>query len=275
MSSDVCVFLRPINITTSNKDFTVDGAAKALTQGTYATILNLMKEWNTQCPSHLMWLESNFKILITHNDAFTVTWNDTSLRDLLGFTGDLASSAHYHATYTPSHQWLPTYASYDRDRFSLKQDDLFRGVVTQDGNVAGISTGPDLYYRNLKFACESKLNVKMDAATNDYYKYRCFEYFAQQARTVQVGSASHTAAKGFYYFPDYTTVITMSQDSPITEVSGSGGVGFENSSSPNTYAFCQLDPDGPGAASASLPVGRSYYNIDFNIHTATAPSWNG
>lgn len=47
------------------------------------------------------------RLVITCDAAFTVTWTSTDLRDALGYTGNLASSATQAATYGMRGLWLP------------------------------------------------------------------------------------------------------------------------------------------------------------------------
>lgn len=277
--SDTPVFLRPINITASNNSWSIDASAKTIGLGTYGSIINVIHEFDDQCGANTnVYLNSSFKVVIAHNDSFTITWTDADLAALLGYSGfevaaQVGGVGDYYltATYTPSHMWLPTYPPYDRGRFSLKQRDIFSGCITQNGNIAGISTGPSLYYRDFSFAHEPALNVKIEAATSETYEARCFEYFASQCRTVQVSASTDVCAKGFYFFPDKDVAIGLSDDNPATKTSGNGGINFAIS---DKYAFCQLDPNGPEEPTVSLPVTRSYYNIGFTAHTADAPTWD-
>jgi hypothetical protein len=52
-------------------------------------------------------LTEDRKVKLTNGAAFTVTWTNTTLRDLLGFTGDLASAASHTATNVSPLLWSP------------------------------------------------------------------------------------------------------------------------------------------------------------------------
>lgn len=54
-------------------------------------------------------MRANFRVRLASSGVFTVTWNSTVLRDLLGFTGNLSGSSSYTATNASPLLWAPGY----------------------------------------------------------------------------------------------------------------------------------------------------------------------
>jgi hypothetical protein len=91
-------------------------------------------------------------------------------------------------------------------------------------------------------------------------------YEARNSVPVEVQNVS---TKGFYVFPDISNALAAAA------VTGDGGISFSKSSNPDTYVFCHPSVDGFSLGGASMPQGRDRYNVSFEVHTATAPSWGG
>jgi hypothetical protein len=53
-------------------------------------------------------LSSAGKVVIAFGGVQTVSWSVTTLRDILGFTGNLSGAATYTATNYPRYTWVPT-----------------------------------------------------------------------------------------------------------------------------------------------------------------------
>jgi hypothetical protein len=211
-----------------------------------------------------------FKLTLTKAGAWTLTWGaNTWLRDLLGYTADFNGSGDYAATYPPSYCWFPTHAPYDRERWQRDIGSEFGGDEMMDGNLVGLSTGPYIYRRNISVAFETALNTYEDAATNAYYAARCWQRFINTARTNAPTVSTAPSTKGFYFFPDISNAASLWSNT----MDSGDCTKFEYSSSPETYCFCQLSPDGAKDPKPKLPTTRLYYDLDFEIHTATAPTW--
>jgi len=280
MTSDLAVLLRPINIHAGNSDFALDGGAKSLTHGTHGCILNLLYDFDAQLGANFdVYFTADYRVKIDHNDNFAIVWSDTMLRDLLGFTGNLNGQTNYTSTYRPSYCWFPTYPTCERGRFAIDQGETFAGVITQSGRLAGISTGPDLQYRDLRWMHEPAANVFIEAA--DVWtgqRARSWEYFVQQARTAQVVGASDSQCKGFYFFGEREDLFFYCGDPAIypaiSKVSGSGGITVDTAyGAEPKFTFCHFAPQGADLPKLSLSVTRTRYSIDAHIHTATAPTW--
>lgn len=81
------------------------------------------------------------KVTISRSSAFTVTWNSTALRDLLGFTGNLASAA---AQVAPNHTRYLHLPNCGRSGILSPSDSTgalasdFTAAVAPDGSVYAI-----------------------------------------------------------------------------------------------------------------------------------------
>jgi hypothetical protein len=287
-------FLRPIEIVADvNDGFSIahDGGgaqAKTLTAGTYANILVLLREFEIVCQTVDVdcdvYLNADWKIVITTNPAQTneFTLIDEDLASLLGFTSaTLADALTHTATYTPEYCWLPTYQSADREYWGRKQRDTFRGSMAQNGRLAGVTAGPTLNYRRFTYEFETAVKTYLSPATlaytitSTYYpeQRRCFEYFMEQCRQVMPTTSGEPSPKGFYYLPDRSVYTTSTPTVAIPTSMDSGGINFDLASSPDRYVFCHADVGGAGDPDPSLPAGRDYFKINFEAHTATAPTW--
>jgi len=77
----------------------VTHVASAMTTAAGFTISGSMS-WNAD--------DSTGKITFSAGSAFAVTWTDTTYRDILGFTGNLASGTSHTATKASKFIWLPS-----------------------------------------------------------------------------------------------------------------------------------------------------------------------
>jgi hypothetical protein len=95
---------------------TIDGSAEAI-EGNYylrsATgALSLLTAFAAAMTaaglaSVAVTMRGNLRVRIAASSTFTVTWNSTELRDLLGFTGNLSGASSYTATNPSPLLWAP------------------------------------------------------------------------------------------------------------------------------------------------------------------------
>jgi len=289
-------FLRPIEITTANEQFTVsyDGggaATKNIPQGTYGSILTLLYQiddlFDNTAVTGQVYINSDWKVVFDAGGGhtFTVIFSDVPLAIMLGFTDNTIGKGGRTetATYTPTHMWQPTYVSRDQERWKVDQRKRFWGAKSVNGRIAGISSGTTLYERSFNYEHETAVKTYEEAATlsfayggTTYYPEvsRNFETFIDECRTVQSTSTDAVNPKGFYYLPDDTVYTGASPSVALPSSMNSGGIAFDLASSPDYYVFCTPNIDGDNGVRASLPVGNSYYSIGFDATTATAPTWD-
>lgn len=93
-------FFNYVVVGASNQDFTDDTGAKILTSGLYrfdAFAVEFLARWSKANRQFI--LSSTGHVTLSTSDVsnFSITWDDTALRDMLGFTGNLAAAASYTA----------------------------------------------------------------------------------------------------------------------------------------------------------------------------------
>lgn len=271
MTSDKAVFMRPILVSASNKDFTYDGGADALTTGVYPNVASLVYELATQCTGVTATFSSAFKVVLTKGSNFTLAWGDTALRDLFGFTGDLSGAATYTATYTPQYCWFPSRVRSDNNRWEDDEKIYWKGREALSGNVCGVATGASIYRTTIEYEALYDYECLMSRCHSAIEQYRCLEYFARYSRSTY-GAYSDVSPSGFYYFPDYTAVTVGNS---ATYTSGNA-TQFHYTSSPTTFAFCHFDADWYPNFKATIKNAQTdWQDVSIDIHTATAPTWSG
>ena len=281
------VFLRPVEIISSNKDFTLEedgggAVAKALTTGTYGSILTVLDEFEDLLQSG--GVEADFVVSLTSDlyvsialqdgngggEVFDLVWTDTDLRDMLGFTGDLTfTGAQTHtATMTPSHLWFPTYERANQSFFALEQNKIIKGINAASGQYCGYGTGTDRRRMQFEFEYEPAANVSDQYGTTQLVIDRNYDTFVYQARAASMSSSTNTSSRGCYVYPDYT-------DADVTDdMSTNEGIQYGLSSSPDTHTWCHFDTTSPKVPSSALPSTMMHFNLSFSLITATEPTWD-
>jgi hypothetical protein len=277
-------------MTTSNNGF--DGnydaggaVAKTIGVGVYGCFLNVLAEFVDQLKTINAginaYIDANWKVVIDAGGGHTIAirWDgvdatrDTALRDMLGFTGNLAAAQTHTATYTPQYCWLPTYQSADREYWGRRQADAFRGSMAQNGRLAGVTAGPTLYYRDFTFQYETAVKSYRSSADVVAEQTRTFEEFMEQCRQAQPTTSGNPNPKGFYYVPDRSIYTTATPSTAIPDTMTSGGVDFELDTGADVYVFCHADVEGAGDPTPAIENNKNYYELQFTAHTATAPTW--
>jgi len=216
-------------------------------------------------------LDSDFKVYLTASDVFNLTWTDTGLRDLLGFTANLTDAALYTADYTPQNTWFPLRVRADNDEWYQNHKDQWKGATARNGNTVGLRTGSAIYSTSIEYNALPDYECLRARATTTYQDVRCLDYFLDQSREIY-SAYNQVSLAGFYYFPDYTAVTIGAS---ATYTSGDC-TQFHRSSSPSTFAFCAFDSNYYPQYKPTWSAGQcEFYNCDVNIHTATAPTWTG
>lgn len=270
MANDLPVFCRPVVIDSNNNSFSVDGAGKTITVGIYPNICAVAKKFQTESGVTVAF-DSSFKMTLTSGSSFTISWTDTNLRDLFGFTATLSGSATYTATDTPQNCWVPTRSRADNDEWRRDARTDWRGVESRSGAVCGLRTGTTIYRTTVDFEALSSDLVLYGRGTATKYQLRSLEYFAEQSRISWSASTSPSIA-GFYFFPDrdYATATYAS----ASYTSGDAG-SMELSSGASHWVYCHFDDDWYPDANPTLPIRSDYHDVSVKIHTATAPTWTG
>lgn len=276
MASDECAFLRPIVIDSDNNSVSVGGVSETIGQGVYPNVAALLNELNAETAGYTWGFSAHgtpndpFRISVEGGGVFAVTWIDTALRDLLGFTGNLSGEASYTATYAPQNCWLPTRSRADNGEWTKDLKMQWSGIEGRSGAVAGLRSGAGVYRTSLDFEALGAAEVLYSRCTSAIQQVRCLEYFVEQTRECW-SSVNNPSPSGFYFYPDWTN-ITVAATSTFDSGDASK---FNYSSSPDIYAFCQFDSDWFPRIKPTLSVRSDYFDVSVDIHAATAPTWTG
>lgn len=263
--------MRPVVISSSSKDFTVDGSAKALATGTYPNIAAVMYEMMTKASGLTATFSTDMKVVLTKSGTFTVTWDDANLRNYLGFTGNLSGNASYTATYTPLYCWFPSRVRADNGAWGYDQKKNWKGKEAISGNVCGLSNGSAIYRTSIEYEALNDYEVLISRGATTYQQNRCLEYFAYNDR-VAFSASGDVSASGFYYFPDYTAVTI----GPCAGYTSGSAANFHLSSGASTFVFAQFDPNWYPEPKATIKAAQTdWYDVNVECHSATAPTWSG
>lgn len=296
------VFMRPVEITSAiaSIDIRDDDGGEAWTTitidtGVYSSMQAVLYAFECRAKDDIATMTTNIAFVDDGNGEIVVKFTFTGTTLGGGIKIDSATIGNFWGeaagTYTglssktfqwrPQYIWLPGYQVAVQTRFHKVQKELAAGKTAKTGQVASITTGPDIYYRDLEFHNEKAINLFDEAATAtsapDYTKLN-LDYFAQYARVSQPSSSGYPCTRGFWFWPDWNDAI----DNPSTMPGGASGTGstreginFDLSSTADLFAFCQFDEDGfsPPAA-VDVPTGREYHIARFTIHTISeTPTW--
>ncbi len=269
--SDRGLFTRPVVIDDTNDDFFYGATPKVITNGTYGDIRSVAGELNIQLGvSFAVTFNVDFKVSIYNSSGvFSITWNDSQLRDLLGFTGDLSGADNYTATYTPSHIWFPDRVRADLQDWEYDHEANWRGEKTATGHTRGLVTGEDRFDLKAEYQAVSVWLVKRTMCRNAYETARCLDTFVKATRQ-SWGAVGQPSPAGFYYYPDYTQahVHTSVRDNGSAET-------FNYTDSPSEYVFCAFDKDYKPGWDQTIDGQRTDYRQgEVLFHTADAPTWS-
>jgi hypothetical protein len=213
--------------------------------------------------------------LASNSSKPVITWQNTDLRDALGFSGATTTFSVYYATapYLSPYIWLPEHHFADQSAFTESSEDYFIGTYSMAGAVAGVSNGDVLKKRTMKFNFELATNLWREFCTDQNMIDRCLESFVKGALCAAPTVASNPCSKGFWLYPNVNDLIADCT-STGSEWGDSGDIDFALSSSPDTYVFCNFVPGSLSdwRSSPGFPVGRLRYHVSVSFVTAPAPS---
>jgi len=190
---------------------------------------------------------------------------------------DDAYATTHTAAYAPTHTWTPTFQNATQSRWQRSYKQSGNGTIAQTGEVVGNRSGPDIYYRTLRFVNEQASNVFAEAATNLYQPESTLDAFIIGSLWSAPVNAGNVSTRGFFFYPHWSDAI----DNPTIVPGGTTGIAttrhgirYDYSSSENYFTFCQFDINDHPIKSAS-PHGIQYYDTgEFEIHTIDAmPIW--
>ena len=277
---------RPVEYTYTGTSFTVGATAfNAFPQGTYANPLSLAHSFaaaicNEGTYTIALSMSSSFLIGLTPSGSSpTITWDDTTIRDIFGFTGAstaLSDGVTTYASYTPLYCWIPTFYRDDQDYFTRDLPKVAVGTISADGTWSGIGSGSTIYQQTIKFPQELETNLCISAyGTTTYKQDRCLETFLIGALTAYPSDATYVSPKGFWYYEDSANVISdcaLSSTEPWSEATNIG-VNFGLDSGADTKVFCSVSPNQLRGLrqSPGLAVSRTRYNYTFSFQTCPVP----
>jgi hypothetical protein len=282
------VFLRPFQCTYTGNAFSISGgdSYSDFPQGTYANVLSLARSICNHLANDAVpivaSMSDDFKIQLTSIGADrTIVWDNTDIRDAIGFTGAstfLPSGVATPATYTPQYTWIPEFQRGDQGGFARDLGAVASGSECADGTWIGIAVEDTQVYRTtIVFPMELETNLVVDAADSAVYKAaRCMETFLVGALTATVTNDDCVSPRGFWYYPDINDAIAqlvMTGTDAWADSATDIGVHFGWTTGEDTKVFCAVSPGELGdlRASPSLPVGRLRYGYEFSFHTCPAP----
>ena len=195
--------------------------------------------------------------------ACTLKFYNAAMADLFG--SSYTDSGSYSTSFTmanrPQFVWVPRYQNANQDYFCASHKEIFSGIQTKSGSVAGLETGPAIYYRNLEFVNESASNLFDEASTSASNMLRNLWQFVEGSLTSYPLDATFASNKGFWFFPDWN-------NADFVPGVAQCGINFDFTSTPDLCAFCQFEETGiKRPPKASAPTGRLYYSVEFEIHT--------
>jgi hypothetical protein len=162
------LFLQPVEINSSNNNFTVGVDSYTIPSGVYPTVVALTAAINTLITPDSRSAEliftrtgdvSSFFFKFQFTAPAAVTWNDEDLALLLGWNDDtsLTSATVHVAPNTPEKTWLPNYVESKRASFAIEQGKVIKGTNTGSGNYVGVQAHVDKYRKNFDFIHEPAL----------------------------------------------------------------------------------------------------------------------
>jgi hypothetical protein len=274
MTIGKAVFMRPIEITSSNDSVTFNATAVTIPNGTYANFVTLGYALRTAIrtvsglgAAGVSFNGTTGKTNMACATAFSVTWTDTALRDIFGYTGNLSSGTSHTSTYRPLYAWFSDYAPSDRNTWALDHRSTFAGGMSRSGELVGMSTGPAIYKRTMVFDAETADNIFRSAnTTSGAGWHRCLETFIEGARSAAPTVSTNAPNHGFWYWYNASTISILDVMPSDFQMESTTGSVFG--------AWCHLTPEGMRTPSASLGVKRDWYQVSLDIHSATVPTWD-
>jgi hypothetical protein len=277
-------FLRPVEITnteTIQVKKNAEGASYRtieITSGVYASMSSVLAAIETAANAGALHdtdgITTTTSLIINSADtelvcrfqfsgSCTLKFYNADMAELFG--SSYTDSGAYATSFTMPNRaqfvWVPRYQNANQDYFCPVHKEIFSGIQTKSGSVAGLQTGPVVYYRNMEFVNESASNLYDEAATSTTDTTRNLWYFVKGSLTSYPADADYASSKGFWFFPDWNNADFVPGTTQC-------GINFDYTSTPDLCAFCQFEETGiKRPPKASAPTGRLYYSVEFEIHT--------
>lgn len=275
--------VRPIEITSANNRITISGTNYDVTARVYANIFDLLKSLKATALADA-YITSGWRVALTTSSG-TSALTKTALSDILGFDGT-ETGARRTATYAPAFCWASTHQSSNPDRFCQDSDGLFQGSMAADGNLTG-STMTTRERCLKKWPWEPAVSAYPSAAASSYSdassgvrypeQHSCFWTTVNGARSAYLtaSSSNNVSNKGVYFIPRATDFIGSSPTFNYHSATwDSGGTVFDATTvaDRDDYVFCSI-PEAPKKPDSVRDNLMSHYNLEVELVTAVAPTW--
>ena len=291
---------RPAEYINPGTPFTIVAtAATTFPSGTWANLWSLLHSicaWinnNTAYNVDYRMSDDGYPELTSSTGPHTLTWNDTTLRDLLGFTGastTIPNGTYVTATYLPGtyctdeHEdqgpycWIPSLNSSDRGVYSSQPREVVVGDTSQNGRFSGMHSGVDIDYRSLMFPHEEDTNL-LRAVQEVAARDQSLQSFLERCCINWTTDDESASTVGFWYYRNINDCISdcagVSTTEPWSEATDIG-VQFDLSSSPDRKVFCNTSPGqlpSSWGSEPSLLATTLRFHETFGFNTTTAPAW--
>ena len=115
--SNLPAFLRPLYWGSTSNVATIGATGVAVSDLSYSSVAALLYEFGVVGAVANAQFRVRFsstsplvvELYTADSSTFSVTWNDTDFRDILGFTGNLSGANSYTATHRARYTWVPTH----------------------------------------------------------------------------------------------------------------------------------------------------------------------
>jgi hypothetical protein len=287
MASDRFVIDSPRYLGSDSKDMTVTAGgaptAIAMTVGTYPGTPYILDELEDK----LKGVHASFEVTMDASNPmhirianaaqnFDLTWNDTLLRDRLGYTANFVNIAGATASYTPLHTWFPDKVRADRNNWTFDQG-ISKRVEVGTGATPGVTIGDETWRLSFSIHAEPVENLMRSRATTIAERNRSLEAFMFGGTTLMPvgclhswpGDSGEPSPAGFYFWPDYSDL------GELSSMDEGSAEDFYLTSGASTYCFAQFDDDFVADFKEALSVGRTHYTIECRIHTVSTAPYGG
>jgi hypothetical protein len=300
---DKPIFARPIEIVTGTNDVikcrTTGGGGYTsftLTAGVYPSVFGVIWQFYRSLNSTFAntWTiedgaDTDGRYLynkIVFGSSHDILIDQQATARMLGWQNDTStaeSGTTISFSYQPEYIWVPRMQVANQGRFYRNLDEEFSGKQTKTGTLAGNSTGPTVYYRDLEFQNEKAFNLYEEGATKELYYdgshvTKNFQYFTNQSMTSSPSVAGNPSTRGFWYIPDWNDIlgtVSTSNQGPDMGTLGDIGIRFDLTSNADKWEFCQFSAGGAEPPTdTGVPTGRElYHQANITIHTSDYPTF--
>lgn len=126
--------------------------------------------------STLTFSYTNGRVVLADSGTFTVTWVNTTLRDNLGFTGNLSGANSYTATNAPRYVWRPTrpLSEWPGDLLDWwEPESTSKTLRANDGTTSAV-VGTLIYDGYYSYQLLAKAEVITDSASTVWESFQQF-----------------------------------------------------------------------------------------------------